>query len=397
MSSETTKTGVFVVGAIALMGLAAWVEPETRRPRIFSDQGETLFPRLRDVESVKAIEVVEYDDSDASARALKAEFRKGRWILPSHYDYPAQGGDRLAKTASALLDLKKDIVVSDRVEDHAQYGVIDPLDQKVASLTGRGKRVTLRDSGGDILADVIEGGAVKERAGYRYVRLPGQKRVYSVKTESDPSARFEDWAEPSLLRLSANQIKRVAITTYLFDAETGRIANPDRRIIAESDPGFGAIAGTLARMRVMGVRPKPPALAQQLRAHAGLELTLEAMMSLRQRGFFITPMGTLLANAGEVQVDTASGVIYTARFGEVVNETTVSKKPSENRYCFITTSAKDPAMDAQARSADARFADWYYIIAGDDFKKFQRPGAPPPARAAAPEPQGLRPPPPPPN
>ena len=125
------------------------------------------------------------------------------------------------------------------------------------------------------------------------------------------------------------------------------------------------------------------------------------MMSLRQRGFFITPMGTLLANAGEVQADTAQGVTYTVRFGELVNETSAGKKPSENRFSFVTTSAKAPAIEAQAKSADTRFADWYYIIAGDDFKKFQRPGAPPPAASptplAAPEPRGVRPPPQPPN
>ena len=139
------------------------------------------------------------------------------------------------------------------------------------------------------------------------------------------------------------------------------------------------MAAVLARMRVMGVRPKPPVLARQLKAHAGLELTLETVMSLRQRGFFVTPMGTLLANAGEVLAETANGLAYTIRFGEVVQETTVGKKPSENRYSMVTASAKDPAAAAQANAIDARFADWYYVIAGDDFKKFHRQGGAPPA------------------
>ena len=55
-------------------------------------------------------------------------------------------GDRLVKTAAALMDVKKDQVRSDSPLDHARYGVIDPLDQKVAGLAGRGKRVTLRDA-----------------------------------------------------------------------------------------------------------------------------------------------------------------------------------------------------------------------------------------------------------
>src|SRR5258708_39114746 len=97
-------------------------------------------------------------------------------------DYRADARARLAKTAGGLLDLKKDAPVSDRVEDQSQYGVLDPLDAKNASLTGRGKRVTLRDAGGITVAELILGRSVKDKPGYRYVRLPGQKRTYAVKS-----------------------------------------------------------------------------------------------------------------------------------------------------------------------------------------------------------------------
>ena len=49
-------------------------------------------------EAVKSIEVVDYDESTATARPLKVEFRKSRWVIASNNDYPIDIGDRLVKT-----------------------------------------------------------------------------------------------------------------------------------------------------------------------------------------------------------------------------------------------------------------------------------------------------------
>ena len=108
-------------------------------------------------------------------------------VLPSHNNYPADASDRLASTAGALAEIRKDEIISDRAEDHAAYGVIDPLDENTASLAGRGKRVTLRDAEGEPLADFVIGKEVEGKAGYRYMRVPGQRRIYAVKTDVDPS------------------------------------------------------------------------------------------------------------------------------------------------------------------------------------------------------------------
>ncbi|MCC7157342.1 MAG: DUF4340 domain-containing protein [Bryobacterales bacterium] len=395
-------TLAFVVGALGLTIAAVSVEPEARRPSIFSDQGEELFPAFRDVLAVKALEIVDYNEAGAVASPLKVEFRKGKWILPSHYDYPAEARDRLAKTAGALLDLKKDIVASDRVEDHARYGVIDPLDTKVASLTGRGKHVTLRDGSGAVLVDVILGEPVKERPGYRYVRLPDEKRVFAVKTDADPSARFEDWADGSILRVSPAQIRSVNILNYSVNESTGQLVNPQRIALRRSGdqwafegggtpnaPTVQALLNTLANLRISGVRPKPPELARQLREKAALEMSLEVVLSLRQRGYFLTPDGRLLANEGETQVESGNGVAYTLRFGEIAGAEgeakpeikDPAKAAEEKRFLFVTASY-DAARaarygttggngEAVANAARARFADWYYVISGAEFTRLR--------------------------
>ena len=95
-----------------------------------------------------------------------------------------------------------------------------------------------------------------------------------------------------------------------------------------------------------------------------LQMSLESAMSLRQKGFFITPTGRLLANEGEMTVETAGGVVYSLRFGELSGS-------GDNRYLFATAAPKGPEAERQARDLNARFADWYYIISGAELQKLR--------------------------
>jgi hypothetical protein len=308
--------------------------------------------------------------------------------MPSHADYPAEAADRLDSTAGALLGLKKDRFVSDRVEDHGQYGVIDPVNNEVASLAGRGKRVTLRNAQGDVLADLILGKNDAEHTGYRYVRTPGQKRVYSVKTEADPSARFEDWVEGNLLRLASSRVRKVTLNNYSIDESVGRVTTMDRVDLTKngntwssegsrkvSSANAAALVSSLTSIRIVGARPKPKPVAEQLR-DGKIEMTLESMMSFRQRGFFLTPAGRLLSNEGEITIDAENGLVYILRFGEIVEQSAEESEPP--RYMFVTVSYKPELREKYGGSSDGertarllnrKFADWYYIISGEDFAK----------------------------
>ncbi len=402
MNKEALKTGLFVVTAAVLVVAAVWVEPEARTPEVFSDQGETLLPKLRDVMAVKDIEVVDYDESEAVARPLKVEFKKGRWIMPSHYDYPAEAGDQLAKAVAALVGVKKDIVVSNNVLDHAQYGVVDPLDTKVATLRGRGKHVTLRGASGEVLADLIEGYPVKSKPGYRYVRIPGEKRVYAVKTDADPSARFEDWVGGHILQLSTADVRRMVINAYSIDEQMGSMSQLQRSILTRQGDFWTlegskkvngtrvkAILGALGNLRIAGVRPKPPSLADELRSAKPLGISLDTMLSLRQRGYFLGGGGRLLAGNGEMTAETKDGVVYTLRFGAAVTglgaaadspsqppeQTSAKAAPAPQdatRYLWVTTrfdsdlakryGGNAAAGERASKNLSAKFADWYYII-----------------------------------
>ena len=406
--TESIKTAVLAGAALVLAISAAVVEPEARVPAIMSDQGEAFYPNFTDAQAPRTIEVVDYDDSTATALPLKVQFQQGKWVIASRYNYRVDIGDRLSKTAAALMFLKKDMVRSDSPLDHAKYGVVDPLDEKASGLSGRGKRVTLRDANGGVLADFILGKPVEGKPGYRYVRVPGQKRVYAVKTDADPSAHFVDWVNAGLLRISSASIRKVTINRYNIDP-TGHMNSSETTVLTQDKgawqsaggekinlPAVHAMAATLDSLKIVDVRPKPPGLADGLR-HEELQLTLETALSLQKAGYFFTPQGRVYSSEGDMTVETNNGVTYSLRFGEVSAGDGKPGAISDNRNLFVMThfdAAKAAAAGGDAAAGERtahelndRFADWYYIISGKDFQNLRLGRAPatvapqsPPAR-----------------
>ncbi|MGH9662642.1 MAG: DUF4340 domain-containing protein [Bryobacteraceae bacterium] len=389
---ESAKTGVFAAAAIGIAIAAAMVEPERATPDILNDQGGAFYPKFTDPQAPKTIEVVDYDEATATARPLKVQLQKGRWIVASHHNYRVDAGDRLVKTAAALIDLRKEQVRSDSAQDHAQFGVVDPLDQRVAGLAGRGKRVTLRDAHGEALADYILGKAVEGKPGQRYVRVPGGKRTYVVKTDADPSARFADWVNADLLRIASGSLRKVTINSYSIDEQLGRLMNVETVVLTQDGGKWrmqgvdrfhaaaaASMASTLDGLKIVDVRPKPPGLASDLRKGT-LQVSLETAMSLRPRGFFLAPNGRLLANEGEMIAETRDGLLYTLRFGEIATEEGETAR-GDSRHLFVTAhfdkaraasyGGDAVAGERLARDLNDRFADWYYIIGGADFQRLR--------------------------
>jgi hypothetical protein len=390
---ESLKTATLAGAAVALAITAAVVQPEARVPEIMSDQGQAFYPKFTDPQAPRMIEVVDYDEATATAQPLKVQFQQGKWLITSHYNYRVDIGDRLAKTAAALMYLKKDMVASDSPLDHAKYGVVDPLDEKAGGLTGRGKRVTLRDARGDVLADYILGKPLPGKAGYRYIRVPGERRTYGVKTDADPSARFADWVNAGLLRIAGSSIRKVTINRYNLDPAAGRLANMETTVLTQEKgqwktasgqkPDVAAVramAAALDSLKIVDVRPKPPGLAADLR-HETVQLSLETALSLRQKGYFITSDGRVYSSEGDMTVETNNGLIYSLRFGEVAAGETRSGAPSDNRHLFVMVhfdKAKAAAYggdavagERAARELNDRFADWYYVISGKDFQNLR--------------------------
>lgn len=400
--SELTKTLFFVLGAVVLAAAAVIVDPGAYTPAVFDDQGEVFFADFSDPQAPKTIEVIDYDQTTATATPLKIEFTDNKWVIPSHHNYPADAEQRLAQTAAALIELRKDRIVSDRMEDHAEYSVVDPLDENTTSLAGRGKRVTLRDGEDNVLADFIVGDEVNDKPGYRYMRVPGQKRTYEVKTEADISAKFEDWIETDLLKATTADLRRIVINRYSINERLGRIENRQTVTLSHNDDAWkmgsrtpnadvmSDLTAALDKLTIVDVQPKPEGLTAELKTRAGIKPTMENFRSLQGKGFFLNPYtGQLLANEGEITVDSKNGLQYTLRFGEIAAggsgreslEEQAENDAGERRYVFLTVAYSADRVKRYEGEAEQgeqlheelrnRFAEWYYVISGADFAKLR--------------------------
>ncbi|MBD3258012.1 DUF4340 domain-containing protein [candidate division GN15 bacterium] len=365
--TENRTTITFVGVAVVLAALAWILAPRQITPEAFVDQGEEFYPDFTNPNTATTLEVIDYDEATASADPFKVTFKNNQWTIPSHHDYPADAKDRLAQTAAGIIDIKKDEFRSNNVAEHEAFGVIDPLDE-TAGLTGRGQRVTIRDASDQILADFIFGKEVEGRQGYRYVRVPGQNRVYASKVDLEITTRFEDWIKTDLLEAPKHRMRRLVLNDYSVDERTGSINRRDRMELAKQGEewqlrGSGkldtlvldTVLSTLADLKIVGVRPKPEGLSSGLKKAGNRQkISQSDVVDLQSKGFYFSRDGQLLSNEGELQVTTKNGVRYTLRFGEVVygsGEAVTAgtgaggeqQGAAENRYVFITAEF-DPSM-----------------------------------------------------
>jgi hypothetical protein len=69
-------------------------EPTLVLYRAPSDHG--VFAAFTDPNAATSLEVIEFDEQALAARPFKVLQRDGRWTIPSHDNYPADAGTRLA-------------------------------------------------------------------------------------------------------------------------------------------------------------------------------------------------------------------------------------------------------------------------------------------------------------
>ena len=419
------KTTMSFAGLAILLGIVALVSaPRRAIPDAFFDIGEAFFPEFTDPDAAATLEVIEFDEATASAIPFQVTNRGGLWTIPSHHDYPADGRARLSNIAADIISVVKEDFRSDNVADHDALGVIDPTDLTATSLIGRGTRVTVKNEGDEVLADLIVGNSVEGRPGLRFVRVPEQKRVYAARFEADISTAFEDWIESNLLEVERDQIEHIVLNEYRVDERTQSVEQRGQFTLDKLDGDswqgsnvppnqevnfveVNRLVGAIIGMNVAGVRPKPAGMSGNLRdaANAG-QISQADVQDLLNKGFYPTAEGGLLSNEGELLVRTTGGVLYTLRFGEIVygrgeavvlgDDTSDDSEsgPGENRYVFITAEFDPDALpEPLASEPDAhqswerrvsegeqlaerlatRFANWYYVVSASSYDRIHLP------------------------
>ena len=302
---------------------------------------------------------------------FRVEEQDGVWTIPSHYGYPAEAADRLATCSSSLIGLTRESLVGRTKDDHERFGVLDPLDEDLLDPDAAGKRVTLKDSSGNVLVDLIIGKQAEERDATDrdiafgqtqpvqeyYVRRPDEMQTYKIELDLELSTRFSDWIRPDLLDLEPSDLRRLAIDNYELKEEAdplGRLTQLFKKqgdqLLLDREDGFGQwklegladsmelddakvnkAVTTLSDLKIVGVRKKTGYKDEQLLT-PDLKLNrieeLEQNLPLFQRimaqlqnelseyGFNLAPAGQnsqdliLVSNYGELMAGTNDGVVY---------------------------------------------------------------------------------------
>ncbi len=364
-----------VLGVLAIAtAIPAWVPRSAPVVVESSRSGQLLNRGSKEVsaEQVASLRVVSWDDSASVPKVFAVNQSQGIWVIPSHFNYPADGGTRVGKTSGGVRNVTFGRLVTSDSKQHESLGVVDPMSAD-SKLKGRGKRVVLKDSTGGVLVDVIIGKNVSESDGLSFVRDADQAEVYTAKVDADISTKFIDWVETDLMKLKAEDIRGVAVADYSVNEQTSALEERSLTRFARTSASADWLsAQTPAEKRVFkDTVDKILNQVTSLRLTGVRKFDLQVLLG---SGFFPSDSPELLArpdalkvaignktyalfgNEGAVDFTTKDGLRYSLLFGEVSVEDE-EKPPSE-----IKKGAAKDAKDAKDAKAPATGHNRYMSV-----------------------------------
>ena len=186
---------------------------------------EVLFDNFTDPLAAKSLEINSVEEKNGEFHNFKvAQASNGRWVIPSHSDYPADAQTQLRDAATSLIGLQPVGIATEKPEEHKLFGVVEPNKEKFKlGDEGIGTLVRIQDGKGKNLAQLIVGGKVKNAPDQRFVRIPSQDPVYVVKYNLDKlSTNFENWIEKDLLKMNALDVETIRLKDYSIFTGTTR-------------------------------------------------------------------------------------------------------------------------------------------------------------------------------
>lgn len=362
------------VGVAAVSAVIAFSAYKASQPDVVSgygDVGQEFFPDFQNVDAAAALTVADYDDEKKEGITFAVRQNdNGLWVIPSHKDYPAEAEDRLARTATSLMGVRKAAVQSRSKDDWKRYGVIDPDEDGAATADERGTRLTLSDGSGNPLVDLIIGNQVEGRDGDYYVREPEKNTTYIASLDVDLSAKFSDWIEPDLLKINASDLVSITLDNYSVNEQRGTVEKKELLEFTKEDlkssgtwtlaglddaaeeldsSPVGSIATNLDNLKIVDVLKKPEGLDDNLRINPAIKQLLQAQM--QAQGYFIggdkDGNERLYANEGELIAGTQNGVEYTLYFGEIARDSSkdievdLNKEEAEEAATEESTDTED--------------------------------------------------------
>jgi Domain of unknown function (DUF4340) len=393
--TEGTKTGAMAIVA-GVIGLLAWgTSSRNSYAPVAGTVGATVFEKFTDPMTAASLKILRYDKpkEDYVEFEVAQDRKSGIWTIPSHESYPADASKQMSQAANLFVGLKTLGIASTKRADQVLFGVVEPNKQNAdKGGEGVGTLVQMRDTKGDILADLIIG--KDNDKNQRFVRVPSTDVIYVVDLDTAPlSTDFKQWIEADLLKLSSNDIETIGIRDYQivpvnqglalsknYEADLSfatangqwqatkitnfesnppveRTLGPDEQLNASK---LNDMKSALDNLRIADVAKKPAGLAGDLKGNKTLLSNKESINSLQRRGFFPDPnqkdgdVVDFFSKSGELVVTLKDGVQYLLRFGGPAGaEITASDKKetneeekaedivSINRFLLVTAKVDD--------------------------------------------------------
>ena len=291
LSYLAIATGVTVVLAIAAVWLrAASVEPGFRH--------ELLFPNLTSKANDVATILIE---SKASAFSVTRN-AEGRWVLPGKFGYPADF-NLVRKTILALTELEAVDQRTARPDWYERLGLGAP------KTGGSGVVITLKDSQGGVLADLVTGQTVEGAAAAGntalYARRGDNPQTYVVLGSYIAQTDQAQWLDKAFIDLPRDRIKMVEVKPLKGPPFSVTRAKPE-------DQNF-VVAESLPRGRVLRTEAEPNGVGN-------------ALMGVNFDD---------VVKANTLDFSNAAHTTYTAFDGLILNVSTIEK----DRDYWVTVSA----------------------------------------------------------
>jgi hypothetical protein len=373
MMNETKRTLIYVAVALVSVGTATatYYGSRPRKDAESSRIGTEFYPEFKFPTDAQVLRVVAYDKDTASVKEFKVEYKDGKWRIPSHHNYPADGKDRLARTAASVIGTSRTAFVSRAKPDQVKFDVVDPEDPDEAVLTGRGQKITISKNDGTVLAEYVVGkrkeSTTPGQSDVYYVRATkadDPSTIYLANLKIDLSTKFGDWIEPDLLKVDRENLTDIKIDTYSIDEQQGAIIPGEVTELTRKPPGdtwtmsnlkpteelkneaINQLVSNLDGLRLVGVRPKPPGIEPDLSIDPRYARSQQLVSVLRndmaEKGYFVGSdrrggKERIFSKEGEIEAGTNEGLRYALHFGQIFTgtefevETGLSKDASKDK------------------------------------------------------------------
>lgn len=381
--SDGSKTAVFVSVAAVLAGLASWTYFGGMPSN--SDQfklvGKPFYEEFTSSTKATSLQVVAMTE-DGELQQFEVKKEEGLWTIPSHFGYPADAVERLARTATSLIGVEREALAGRLKSEHDRLGVRDPESEDLEFPETAGQRITLKDENDEVLVDLIIGNEVEDASPIPnesqdvetirdepqklyYVRRFDEDQTYKVALDIDLSTKFSDWIEPDLLQVESSRLTNIIVDNYqleetqtpngiaLLKKQGEKLSlskqQPDGWTLDSIDDKneklntarVNEVVGVLEQLKITGVRPKFTYLGhllltpdlklndrpefQEDQQAAGMAVR-KMQADLQDKGFNLAGGQDgalqLVSRNGDIQIGTDEGVLYTLNFGRSIEGST---------------------------------------------------------------------------